>query len=125
MIQKAVEPALLRRMKEREVRCRLEWLPSISDKPTRARGFQARAAMGMVWIPEGPEGDAFVDELVRFPAGKHDDDVDNASLIGRALDMTHPALVAPEEKPPPEMRGINDMSWDEMIAQQKPRVERV
>jgi hypothetical protein len=23
--------------------------------------------MGMVWIPEGPEGDAFIDELIRFP----------------------------------------------------------
>jgi len=124
VIQKAVEPALLRRMKEREVRCRLEWLPSISDKPTRARGFQARAAMSMVWLPEGPEGDAFVDELVRFPAGRHDDDVDNASLIGRALDMTHPALVEPEVKAP-ELRGINEMTFDELMAQQGPREERV
>lgn len=125
VIQKAIEPALLRRMKEREVRCRLEWLPSISDKPTRARGFQARAAMSMVWIPEGPEGDAFIDQLIRFPAGKHDDDVDNASLIGRALDMTHPALIPPEDKPAGPPRGITEMTFDELMAQQRPSSDRV
>lgn len=98
VIQKAIEPALTRRMRERKTYCRLEWLPSISDKPTRARGFQARAAMGKVWIPSGPEGDAFIDELIRFPAGAHDDDVDNASLIGRALDEAHPAIAPPAKK---------------------------
>lgn len=125
VIQKAIEPGLLRRMKERETRCRLEWLPSITDKPTRARGFQARAAMGTVHIPEGPEGDAFVDELIRFPAGKHDDDVDNASLIGRALDMAHPALVEPEEPPPGPLRGINEMTFAELIESQRPKDEFV
>lgn len=93
VIAKAIEPMLCRRMNERRVMCRLEWLPSIADKPTRARGFQARAAMGKVHIPIGTEGDAILDEYLRFPAGKNDDDVDNGSLIGRALDMTHPAII--------------------------------
>jgi predicted phage terminase large subunit-like protein len=125
VIQKAIEPALLRRMKEREARCRIEWLPSISDKPTRARGFQARAAMGTVHLPEGPEGDAVLDEYVRFPAGKHDDDVDVASLIGRALDMAHPAIVEPEKPKDAEPRGVTAMTWDEMMAMQQPRQQRV
>lgn len=89
VIQKAVEPMLIRRMRERQTRCRLEWLPSIHDKPTRARGFQSRAAMGGVWFEPGAD----VGEFLQFPAGKHDDDVDCASLIGRALDETHPAIV--------------------------------
>lgn len=93
VIAKATEPMLRRRMIERKAGCRLEWLPSIADKPTRARGFQARAAMGTIHFPEGPESDAILDEYLRFPAGKNDDDVDNGSLIGRALDMTHPAIV--------------------------------
>lgn len=99
VIQKAIEPMLIRRMRERQVRCRLEWLPSIHDKPTRARGFQARAAMGGVWFEAGAD----VGEFLQFPAGKHDDDVDCASLIGRALDETHPAIVPivhPERNPP-------------------------
>ena len=102
VIQKAVEPMLTRRMRERRVYCRLEWVPSIHDKPTRARGFQARAAMGMVRLPAGPVGDAILDEYLRFPAGKHDDEVDAASLIGRALDDAHPAIAT--ERPKPKVR---------------------
>lgn len=120
VIQKTIEPALKRRMFERKSMCRLEWLPSVVDKPTRARGFQARAAMGLVRIPEGPEGDAILDEYLRFPAGRYDDDVDNGSLIGRALDMTHPAIVPPEVKPP-ELRTLSEMTFDEVIALQERR----
>lgn len=89
VIQKAIEPMLKRRMLERRVHCRLEWLPSVSDKPTRARSFQAMAATGRVKF----ERDADLSEFLVFPAGKHDDDVDTASLIGRAIDQAHPAIV--------------------------------
>lgn len=89
VIQKAIEPMLKRRMMERNTYCRLEWLSSIHDKPTRARGFQSRAAMQRVWF----EPNADIDEFVKFPAGKHDDVVDCASLIGRALEDAHPAVV--------------------------------
>ncbi len=89
VIQKAVEPALFRRMRETGTNCRLEWLSSISDKPTRARSFQARAAMGKVWFEPGAD----LNEFLMFPAGKHDDDVDCGSMIGRALDETHPAII--------------------------------
>jgi predicted phage terminase large subunit-like protein len=88
VIQKAIEPALKRRMRERRVFCRLEWLPSMADKPTRARSFQAMAASGRVYL----EKDADLSEFLVFPAGRHDDDVDTASLIGRAVDQAHPAI---------------------------------
>lgn len=103
VIQKAVEPMLRRRMMERKVFCRLEWLPSIADKPSRARGFQARAAMGSVWFEPGAD----VSEFLTFPAGKNDDDVDTASLIGRAIDMAHPAVAPVVHKPtnPPDLWG--------------------
>jgi predicted phage terminase large subunit-like protein len=89
VIQKAVEPMLRRRMRERQIACRLEWVPSIHDKPTRARGFQSRASMGKVWLEQGAD----LGEFLSFPAGKHDDEVDVAGMIGRALDMAHPAIV--------------------------------
>lgn len=89
VIQKAVEPMLRRRMRERNVHCRLEWLPSVSDKPTRARSFQAMAATGRVHFEAGAD----LSEFLVFPAGKHDDEVDTASLIGRAIDQAHPAIV--------------------------------
>jgi predicted phage terminase large subunit-like protein len=97
VIQKAVEPMLRRRMRERNVHCRLEWLPSVADKPTRARSFQAMAATGRVHFEPGAD----LSEFLVFPAGKHDDEVDTASLIGRAIDQAHPAIVKgqPDNKP--------------------------
>lgn len=100
VIKNAVEPMLRRRMRERGIFCRLEWVASIQDKPTRARGFQARAASGMVRFEPGAD----ISEFLMFPAGKHDDDVDTASLIGRALDELHPAIlrtITPSNDPKP------------------------
>lgn len=94
VIQKAVGPLLSRRMRERRIFCRLEWLPSVSDKPTRARSFQAYAATGRVYFERGAD----LSEFLVFPAGKHDDEVDTASLIGRAIDQAHPAIVSAQPK---------------------------
>ena len=98
VIQKAIEPMLKRRMREREIYCRLEWLSSVNDKPTRARSFQSYAAMGRVHLEPGAD----IAEFLVFPAGKHDDDVDTASLIGRAVDQAHPAILALPKPPPSE-----------------------
>lgn len=85
-IRRAVEPFLSRRMSERQAFCRVEWLASISDKPTRARSFQAMASMGKVFFPKHATWAAdVIGQLLRFPAGKHDDAVDVCSLIGRGL----------------------------------------
>lgn len=104
VIQKAVEPMLRRRMQERKTYCRLEWLPSIHDKPTRARGFQSRAAMGKVFFEPGAD----LSEFLVFPAGKHDDDVDTASLIGRAIDQAHPAIITNERPKTPRDRWAQE-----------------
>lgn len=105
VIQKAVEPMLLKRMRERKVRCRMEWVSSIHDKATRARGFQARASMGSVFFEPGAD----LSEFLVFPAGKHDDEVDVASLMGRVLDQVHPAIVKPpEERKPRDMWATKD-----------------
>lgn len=94
VIQKAIGPVLSRRSRERGVYCRMEWLPSVADKPTRARSFQAYAASGRVHFEPGAD----LSEFLVFPAGKHDDEVDTASLIGRAIDQAHPAIVRPRPK---------------------------
>ena len=41
------------------------------------------------------------DDWLKLTAGKHDDEVDTASLIGRAIDQAHPAIVRtqPDNKP--------------------------
>lgn len=110
VIQKAIEPALRRRMRERQVFCRLEWMPSVADKPTRARSFQAMAASGRVRFEPGAD----IAEFLSFPAGKHDDDVDTASLIGRAIDQAHPAILKTPDKPAPRRDyGMNPEPIDD------------
>jgi predicted phage terminase large subunit-like protein len=115
VIQKAIEPMLRRRMIETGTRCRMEWLSSIHDKATRARGFQSRAAMGEVSLRDDDDGERILNQLLKFPAGKHDDAVDVCGLIGRALDMAHPAIV-PIEKPKAktftDYRGASDGGGD-------------
>lgn len=50
------------------------------DKQTRALAWQARAEAGKVVLVRGPWIDEFLDEVSRFPHGKHDDQVDAISL---------------------------------------------
>lgn len=96
-IRRAVEPYMVRRMNELQAFCRIEWLPSISDKPTRARSFQALASMGKVFVPRHAGWKSeLMGQLLRFPVGKYDDGVDVCSLIGRGLELIHaPSSGAP------------------------------
>lgn len=98
VIRKAIEPFLTRRMMERRDFVTLEWVNPIHDKPTRARGAQARAAMGKIHIPDCDWGRRLIDQLVKFPAGSLDDAVDVLSLMGLVLDQAHPAIVPPRIK---------------------------
>jgi len=93
VIRHAIEALLSRRMIERRIYCRAEWLNPIKDKATRGRAFQARAAMGRVILPEGHWAERLVNEWVSFPGGKHDDAFDVISSMCQALDEAHPATV--------------------------------
>jgi predicted phage terminase large subunit-like protein len=101
-IRKAIEPFLKRRMQERMVPCRLEWLPSIHDKVVRARPFQARCSMGKVYVPKkAPWLADLMTQLMKFPNGKYDDGVDVCSLIGRGLEHAR----TPEMKVKPKLEA--------------------
>jgi hypothetical protein len=97
-IRRSIEPFLTRRMTERKVFCRLEWLVRGSDKATSARSLQAMAAMGKVKIADTEYGHHLLNQLLQFPAGKFDDAVDMAALMGMAIDQAHPALIATAPK---------------------------
>lgn len=85
-IRRSVEPFMMKRLSERGAHCRVEWLPSINDKESRARGIQAMMSMGKVFWPKFAPWKADVQgQMLRFPAGKHDDAVDVFSLIGRGM----------------------------------------
>ena len=123
---KSAAPFILRRMREEGVLTRVEPIsPHGADKAAKAQSFQGLAAMGRVFIPEGPEGDAIIDQMVKFPAAAHDEEVDVAGIIGRAIDMAHPAIVPAPAKPPGPLAGVREMSFDQMLAAQRPRDERI
>lgn len=119
---KAASPFIYRRIREEGVHIRIEPMsPHGSDKATKAQSFQGMAASGRVFIPEGVEGDAIIEQFVKFPAGKHDEEVDVAAIIGRAIDMAHPAIVQPPAAPPPPLKGPTDMTLDQLFAMQANR----
>jgi predicted phage terminase large subunit-like protein len=86
-IRRATEGRIKQRMIERNAKCRMEWLPHIGDKPTKAQAIIAQAGMGKLWWPKA----AWVSELQRqclvFPAGSPDDGVDTLGMLGRGADM--------------------------------------
>lgn len=106
-IRRAIEPFLMRRMQAREAYCRIEWLPSVSDKPTRARSIQAMASMGKIFMPkQAPWKAELMGQLLRFPAGRFDDGVDVMSLFGRGLEHIRGAKkAAPAPKLPLPVGG--------------------
>ncbi len=101
-IIKSLGPFIDKRMRERRVYCRREQMASVADKPTRCRSFQARAAMGKVYLPHNAPWVAdLIGEIMNFPVGKHDDQVDALGLVGRMLDvMTSGRPVKPDAPPP-------------------------
>lgn len=101
-IIKSLGPFIDKRMRERRVYCRREQMASVADKPTRCRSFQARAAMGKVYLPHNAPWVAdLIGEMMNFPVGKHDDQVDALGLVGRMLDTMSAGRPFKADAPPP------------------------
>ena len=105
-IRAGVGPFLQRRMQERGAFVYREAFPTRGDKAVRAQSIRGRMAMNGLHLPaRAPWYSALRTELLSFPAGKHDDQVDALGLVGQLLDrMTRgrPAIVAaPQRLVPP------------------------
>lgn len=98
---KAVAGFVTKSMREEGAFCRIEPIsPNGADKEVKAQAFQGMASMGCVWIPVGPEGDELIEQYVRFPGGRNDDEVDAAAVMGRAIADAHPAVTTTPAPPP-------------------------
>ena len=86
-IDMTLEPFLLKRMEETGVRIAYEKLRTRGkDKQTRARPIQGRMEQGKVFFPRGAVWtEALITELLSFPMGKHDDQVDCMAWLGQML----------------------------------------
>jgi predicted phage terminase large subunit-like protein len=86
-IVSSVGPFLERRALERQAYTYREQFPSRHDKAVRAQSIRGRMALRGLYVRAGAPW--FADlraELLSFPAGKHDDQVDALGLIGQLLD---------------------------------------
>lgn len=100
-IWRAIEPLLKKRMAERRQYPPYEVMRPMTDKLARARPLQGRMQQGRVVFPEGaswlPQAEQ---ELLRFPAGAHDDVVDALAWAAQlCMGKEPPRLAAPPPLP--------------------------
>ena len=104
-IWRAIEPLFKKRMVERRQYLPYEVLRPMTDKMARARPLQGRMQQGRVIFPEEAAWRAQAEqELLRFPAGVHDDVVDAlAWAVQLCMDKEPPQAYAP-----PPLRSWRD-----------------
>ena len=110
VIRRAIEGVLTRKRREKRAFGRIEWMPHIGDKIANARALQDLSELGQVGIAKGEFGDAVLEQLIAFPNGKHDDDVDMCALMARAIAEAHPLVNVPQQ--PAKKRD----RWDEAFS---------
>jgi predicted phage terminase large subunit-like protein len=98
-IYRALNPLLLKRMGERRQYPVYEVLKPFTDKLARARPLQGRMQHGRVLFPQDASwyGQAKM-ELLRFPAGQHDDVVDALAWAVRTAMGKAPPTQEPEAR---------------------------
>lgn len=107
-IRAGVGPFLDRRARERRAHVAREHFPTRGDKAVRAQSFRGLCATrGLRFDARAPWRTDVETELLRFPAGVHDDIVDALGLIGQLLDKISGPL-RPNNAPRPKRDGWVD-----------------
>lgn len=118
-IRAGVGPFLHKRALERQAYVARTAFPTRGDKAVRAQAIRGRMAMmGLHYSAHASWRSDFEAELLAFPAGKHDDQVDALGLVGQLLDRI---VNGPEPPPPPEeIRGTQQMTLAEAFRLAQP-----
>lgn len=99
-IRSGIGPFLTQRQNERKAYVAREAFPTRGDKAVRAQSIRGRMAISGLYVPiKAPWYADLRSELLSFPAGKHDDQVDALGLVGQLLD-TMTAGREPKKEPP-------------------------
>lgn len=106
-IYRAISALLFKRMKERRMYPAIQVLKPITDKMARARPLQGRMQQGMVsFNSEGGWYEVVRAEMLRFPAGVHDDCVDSLGWM---------TSLAVAKAPPQKSRPQPLKSWKDRL----------
>lgn len=108
-IKSGVGPFLVKRMMERAAYVARESFATRGDKAIRAQSIRGRMAMNGLYIKKDA---AFlsdlISELMSFPVGVHDDQVDALGLVGQLMDRMSYGNKPKEDKPKPVFATIDD-----------------
>jgi predicted phage terminase large subunit-like protein len=98
-ITAGIGPFLSRTMNERRAYVAQETFPTRGDKAVRAQSFRAYiASRGLRYLASSVWRTEFESEILRFPAGVHDDITDSLGLCFQLIDkMIVPSVPVPEK----------------------------
>lgn len=100
-IRAGVGPFLDRRSRERRAYVARDQFPTRGDKAVRAQSIRGRMASHGLYVPERAGWyPTLRSELLSFPAGKHDDQVDALGLVGQLLDKMMAGVKAKQTEAP-------------------------
>lgn len=86
-IKSGVGPFLVKRMIQRQALVYREAFPTRGDKAIRAQSIRGRIALnGLYMERNAPFVTDLISEMMSFPVGVHDDQVDALGLVGQLLD---------------------------------------
>lgn len=116
-IRSGVGPFLMKEQRVRKAWVAREAFPTRGgDKAIRAQSIRGRAAAaGIYYDASAAWWPALRSELLSFPAGKHDDQVDALGLIGQLLDRMLPGDQARPTTPPIRDRYSRDDDEEEAV----------
>lgn len=121
-IKSGVGPFLVKRMLERAAYVARESFPTRGDKAVRAQSMRGRMAMAGLYVAnDAPFLADLVSEMMSFPVGVHDDQVDALGLVGQLMDRMSSGMALPNERPKPPIVGS---TIEEMHAPELPRPRR-
>ncbi len=112
-IRAGVGPFLDKEQRRRQAWVAREQFPTRGDKAVRAQSIRGRAALaGVYYQADAPWWPDLRSELLSFPAGKHDDQVDALGLVGQLLDrmLSGERPKTPEPPPRDDYRPREDAS---------------
>jgi predicted phage terminase large subunit-like protein len=113
-ISAGVGPALDKRQRERHAFCYRQQFPTRGEKAVRAQSIRGRMALEGLYVPTRANWySAFRSELLSFPAGKHDDQVDALGLVGQLLDQMVPGQQIKKPEPKKPDTGYRPYGMDE------------
>ena len=116
-IKSGVGPFLERRMHERRAYVVRRAFPTRGDKAVRAQSIRGLMAVDGLYVPVNANWyEAFRSELLTFPTGRNDDQVDALGLVGQLLDEVYSPRrrVSERESEPKERDWFSEPEVDEL-----------